>query len=94
MGGCGVIQATGYRAQCSLVKNDFGSFGGLPAVGRIPYVAHDEAKTGMVDKTFQVVKMPGGKIVEAGDGIPVLKQAFAEIGAYKTSPAGNQNRFV
>ena len=94
VGGCRVVEATGYRTQCGLVEDDFYILTGFHAVGRIPDIAHHKAETGVVDKTFKVMEVAGGEIIETGDGIPLFEHVFAEVGADKASPAGDQNRFV
>ena len=50
-----------------------------------------EFKIGLVKQVNDILSCPGEEIIQAGYFKTILKEAFAEMGAYEAGPAGYQD---
>ena len=61
---------------------------------RLCDVVADQLEVRAVEQMGDVRLLAGEKIVQADDVMPSLQQPFAEVGAEKTGPAGNENSLI
>lgn len=99
VGGDGVGDGSGYRAQGGLVQYMVGAAYRQAAGVQVTDIAFDKAESlpGVLAYVFphliQVVLVAGGEVVQADHGLAQAQQGFQKVGADKAGHAGDQPGF-
>lgn len=99
VGGNGVGDGSGHRAQSGLVQHMVGAAYRQPAGVQVADIAFDKAEAlpgvfaYVVPHLIQVVPVAGGEIVQADHGLAQAQQGFQQVGADKAGHAGYQPGF-
>ena len=99
VGGDGVGDGPGHRAQGGLVQHMVGAAHRQAAGVQVADIAFDKAEplpgvlTHVLPHLIQIVLVAGGEVVQADHGLAQAQQGFQQVGADKAGHAGDQPGF-
>lgn len=92
VGGEGIVDGAGHRAEGRFVKHVFGTFYCFAAIVQFADIAHDKRQSVAVgfDQRQQVFDFSRGEVVQHRHVVSPFQQLFRQVRADKSRPAGHQ----